>query len=191
MAVPDPNTGNFFVWLVSCLYLIAIITGGVFLFLYIALPENRTTHWFPFIGLTLVGIPWICWSLTLFYRCITPRGDSPARAGGGGVRRGGGRRGGGGGGGGGGGANPRALNMDGCVATTSGFASTPSPIMSPCDDTRQVRFGATIVVDEQGGKGPLGQERNGTEAHRTSTSSSASSHDDISVTSYDSQIPLK
>ncbi|KAJ4950618.1 hypothetical protein NE237_027450 [Protea cynaroides] len=192
MAVPDPKIGNLYVWLLSSLYFVAIITGGVFLLLYISLPESRATHWFPYIGVTLVGIPWLCWTITLFYRCFTPRGDSPARAGGAGVR-GGGARGGGGarrGGGGGGGAKAGTSNVDAGGATTSGDASTSSPVGSTDDGTRQVHFGTVILVDEQGGNGTSEQEINGEEDHKRSTSSS-SSMDNISVTSHESQIPLK
>ncbi|XP_043722550.1 uncharacterized protein LOC122669767 [Telopea speciosissima] len=169
MAMPDPRKGNIYVWLVSCLYFVSIVTGGVFLLVYIGLPETSTTHWFPVIGVVLVGIPWFCWGLTILYRCITPRGDSPARAGGGG----------GGGRGGGGGANkPGISNVDVCVATTSGNASSSSPVGSPVEGTRQVRFGTTIVVDEERGHGASDQKRNDEEDHRTSSSSS-SSNDNI------------
>ncbi|MQL73321.1 hypothetical protein Taro_005645 [Colocasia esculenta] len=59
------------VYIISCLLLITIIGGGVLLMLYVILPENEETAWFPIAGMLLVGTPWVFWILTFLYRTVS------------------------------------------------------------------------------------------------------------------------
>ncbi|XP_002524009.2 uncharacterized protein LOC8284267 [Ricinus communis] len=61
------------IYLVTGFFFLCIISGGVFLGLYIFLPENNTQLWYPTAGLVLVAIPWAVWFLTYLYRCFSPR----------------------------------------------------------------------------------------------------------------------
>ncbi|KAL5993087.1 hypothetical protein ACLOJK_014008 [Asimina triloba] len=55
---------------VLCVILIFTITGGSLLVAYIVLPESRHTDWYPYVGIALVGIPWLFWFAAAAYRCI-------------------------------------------------------------------------------------------------------------------------
>lgn len=60
-------------YLLSAFFFSCIVTGGLFLGLYIFLPPDETQPWYPIPGLILVAIPWIFWFLTYIYRCIRPK----------------------------------------------------------------------------------------------------------------------
>ncbi|KAJ3671630.1 hypothetical protein LUZ60_007709 [Juncus effusus] len=62
--------GQACVWLISCLLFLLLLTGGVFLALYISLPSSAEHAWFLPAGMGLVAAPWIFWILTCLYRCI-------------------------------------------------------------------------------------------------------------------------
>ncbi|KAI3974384.1 hypothetical protein MKX01_031053 [Papaver californicum] len=66
----EKKQGDARIYLVSCVLFFCIVAGGVFLALYIHLPESESSAWYPAAGMILVGIPWIFWLLTLIYSCL-------------------------------------------------------------------------------------------------------------------------
>ncbi|XP_073013741.1 uncharacterized protein [Typha latifolia] len=79
MPAPEGKAGDIRVWLVSGLFFLILITGGTFLVLYVAFPENAVPGWFPIAGMVLVAVPWFFWFLTCVYRCFLFRGDDEER----------------------------------------------------------------------------------------------------------------
>uniref|UniRef100_A0A3Q7J8W3 Uncharacterized protein n=1 Tax=Solanum lycopersicum TaxID=4081 RepID=A0A3Q7J8W3_SOLLC len=55
--------------LISFLLCLCVLIGGIFLFLYLFVP-NLSEPWFPPIALILIGFPWLLWVLTYIYTCI-------------------------------------------------------------------------------------------------------------------------
>ncbi|KAK4349281.1 hypothetical protein RND71_032036 [Anisodus tanguticus] len=55
--------------LISCFFCICVTLGGVFLVIYLFVP-NISQPWFLPVALLLVGSPWIFWFLTYMYTCI-------------------------------------------------------------------------------------------------------------------------
>lgn len=64
------------IYVVTALFLVCIISGGFLLGLYIFLPPKNVRTWYPAAALILLGIPWIFWFFTYFYRCIRPHNVS-------------------------------------------------------------------------------------------------------------------
>ncbi|KAL5549639.1 hypothetical protein UlMin_004870 [Ulmus minor] len=73
----EQRKGDVRVYVVSGLFFSCIITGGVFLSLYIFLPETQTSNWYPIAGMVLVAIPWAFWFFTYVYRCFKPNQPPP------------------------------------------------------------------------------------------------------------------
>ncbi|MQL70559.1 hypothetical protein Taro_002871 [Colocasia esculenta] len=121
MPAPGERAGSIYVYVVSSLLLLAILLGGAFLVLYVALPETPSTAWFPAAGLSLVGAPWLFWVVTYLYRAFTLRKLAQL-------------------GGGGGGGDDRAPPP--VVAVAMG---EDPPVDSPAGG-RRVRFGAVTVM---------------------------------------------
>ncbi|KAL2536697.1 putative membrane lipoprotein [Forsythia ovata] len=55
--------------LISSLLCLCVLTGGIFLVLYVYLP-NISQPWFPILAFILIGSPWIFWFLTYLYTCM-------------------------------------------------------------------------------------------------------------------------
>ncbi|KAE8721428.1 Detected protein of unknown function [Hibiscus syriacus] len=62
--------GDFRIYIVLTFFFVSVVTGGVFLCLYMFQPEEQSTPWYSVVGIVLVGIPWIFWIATYIYRCI-------------------------------------------------------------------------------------------------------------------------
>ncbi|XP_073007516.1 uncharacterized protein [Typha latifolia] len=69
MPPQEGKAGNIYVWLISVLFFLVLLAGGVFLALYIFLPVDVVPPWFAFVGMILVALPWMFWILTCIYRC--------------------------------------------------------------------------------------------------------------------------
>ncbi|KAM7256073.1 hypothetical protein ACFE04_011814 [Oxalis oulophora] len=67
----DPNAGKTFIWVTTCFLFASLIAGGVFLAMYMTLPESASTAWLATAGVSLVCLPWIFWFLTCFYRVLS------------------------------------------------------------------------------------------------------------------------
>uniref|UniRef100_A0A5B7AT87 Uncharacterized protein n=1 Tax=Davidia involucrata TaxID=16924 RepID=A0A5B7AT87_DAVIN len=67
--------------IISCLFFLFVVTGGVLLCLYV-LDSKVSRPWFPIAALALIGSPWIFWFLMYIYTCIKSccrrRGAAPA-----------------------------------------------------------------------------------------------------------------
>ncbi|KAJ9185659.1 hypothetical protein P3X46_005261 [Hevea brasiliensis] len=68
----EERKGDPRIYFLSAFFFSCIVSGGVFLGLYIFLPPDETQPWYPISGFILVAIPWIFWFLTYIYRCIRP-----------------------------------------------------------------------------------------------------------------------
>ncbi|KAK8948439.1 hypothetical protein KSP39_PZI006091 [Platanthera zijinensis] len=80
MQPPEEKTGDVRIWLITFLFFLLILTGGVLLVLYITLPETDEAAGLAIAGIVLVSIPWIFWILNCICCIIFPRlmpvGDS-------------------------------------------------------------------------------------------------------------------
>ncbi|XP_068344193.1 uncharacterized protein [Pyrus communis] len=171
----EERKGDARVSVISGLFFICIIAGGVLLFLYMLLPEEKSQPWFPPAGMVLVAIPWAFWITTCIYRCFRPAaathtGDSGhyAKAG-----------------------SSRAATIPTTSgALTAGIASsaTDSPVHSPNGD-RRVQFAAVVVMgnEDQGGHG--GQ--NGKDNHHQAIDMEHHNAINESVGSKDSEMPFR
>ncbi|XP_060217897.1 uncharacterized protein LOC132645131 [Lycium barbarum] len=65
----EERKGDLRVPLISSLFCLCVLTGGVLLVLYLFVPDH-SQPWFPAAGLILVGSPYIFWLLTYFYTCL-------------------------------------------------------------------------------------------------------------------------
>ncbi|XP_043694041.1 uncharacterized protein LOC122644713 [Telopea speciosissima] len=128
MAHVEDRKNDTYIYVISGLFCISILAGGVFLTLFITLQETSTTIWFAIIGMVLVGIPWVFWFLICMYRCCTypvPVNEKCLSN----------RK------------NAPPIAQPVSAATTSGGMATgksDSPVDSP--GGRHVRFGAATVV---------------------------------------------
>ncbi|XP_010278888.1 PREDICTED: uncharacterized protein LOC104612928 [Nelumbo nucifera] len=73
MAAAEERKDDPRIYLVSCLFLVCIIGGGVFL----TLPVTKSTEWYPVAGLVLVAIPWAFWIVVFFYTCFNRNSGPP------------------------------------------------------------------------------------------------------------------
>ncbi|KAI6704190.1 hypothetical protein NL676_013326 [Syzygium grande] len=177
--------GDALVQTVICLFFVCVIAGGVFLSLYIFLPETESNSWFYLAGIVLEAIPWCFWLLGYLYSCLRPR---PANN------------------------LPKGLsarvNSTAVVPTPVNNPQSPpkdSPRSGDNDDDeqRRVHFGAVIVM----GNEPQNEHQSGVEGHNNnalgngngggdhshsntgSTSSTLNDHD-LSIGSRESEMPL-
>ncbi|KAK4372281.1 hypothetical protein RND71_007665 [Anisodus tanguticus] len=65
----EEREGDLRVPLISSLFCLCVLTGGVLLVLYFFAPDH-SQPWFPAAGLILVGSPYIFWLLTYIYTCL-------------------------------------------------------------------------------------------------------------------------
>lgn len=65
----EGREGDIRVPLISAFFCLLVITGGVFLIIYVYMPEN-SQPWYPIVALLLIGSPWIFWFLTYMYTCM-------------------------------------------------------------------------------------------------------------------------
>lgn len=65
----NEREGDLRVPLISFMLCICVLIGGIFLFLYLFVP-NLSQPWFPAIALILIGFPWLLWLFTYMYTCI-------------------------------------------------------------------------------------------------------------------------
>ncbi|XP_030550669.1 uncharacterized protein LOC115755418 [Rhodamnia argentea] len=172
---------------VICLFFLCVVTGGVFLCLYIFLPETESNSWFYLAGIVLEAIPWCFWLLGYLYSCFRPRP-----------------------------ANDPSKGFSARVNSTA-VAPVPAPVNNPQspakdsphsednddDEQRRVHFGAVIVMgnEEQNGhqsgveglnNDALGNgEDGGDHSHSNTGSTSSTLNDhDLSIGSRESEMPL-
>lgn len=55
--------------LISALFCLFVIAGGVFLIIYVFVPDQAQS-WYPAVALVLIGSPWIFWLLAYIYTCM-------------------------------------------------------------------------------------------------------------------------
>ncbi|KAH0451440.1 hypothetical protein IEQ34_018739 [Dendrobium chrysotoxum] len=72
MPPPEGKAGDLCIWFITCFFFLLILSGGIFLVLYITQPETDETGWFPIVGMALIAIPWIFWILICLYRTVMP-----------------------------------------------------------------------------------------------------------------------
>ncbi|KAK6804204.1 hypothetical protein RDI58_001988 [Solanum bulbocastanum] len=65
----EERVGDLRVPLISSLFCLCVLTGGVLLVLYLFVPDY-SQPWFAPAGLILVGSPYIFWLLTYIYTCL-------------------------------------------------------------------------------------------------------------------------
>ncbi|XVF06787.1 hypothetical protein REPUB_Repub06bG0080600 [Reevesia pubescens] len=65
----ESKQGDARIYIISTLFFACIISGGVFLCLYMFQPESESAPWYTITGIILVAIPWIFWIATYIYRC--------------------------------------------------------------------------------------------------------------------------
>ncbi|KAF3334161.1 hypothetical protein FCM35_KLT20765 [Carex littledalei] len=68
-----PRSGQACVCIITCLLFVLLVTGGVFLVMFISLPASSVPSWLLPAGMALVASPWIFWIFTCIYRCIALR----------------------------------------------------------------------------------------------------------------------
>ncbi|KAK9167315.1 hypothetical protein Scep_002506 [Stephania cephalantha] len=169
MPVPDSQAGDICVWFTSCFFFVAIVTGAIFLVLYISDPVAPA--WFPVAGTVLVGLPWLFWILTFLYRCITTglRDGSGATEGGGRPR---------------GGQNANTAPRD------STDSATELRVVSPEGNGRRVRFGAVEVVEEPDEGGSPGQGADNNDEEHTPSNVNDEYYDISLDSANEIEIPL-
>ncbi|KAL3832978.1 hypothetical protein ACJIZ3_007714 [Penstemon smallii] len=55
--------------LISSLLCLLVSAGGIFLVLYVYVP-NLSQPWYPIAAFVLIGSPWIFWLFTYLYTCM-------------------------------------------------------------------------------------------------------------------------
>ncbi|KAF3968866.1 hypothetical protein CMV_007288 [Castanea mollissima] len=118
------------IYIISFLFFSCIVCGGVFLSIYLFLPQSQSSSWYPIVGLILVGVPWLFWFLAYLYRCIKPRHDESE-------------------------INQGGCNNDGPCPPAVSATSDESPLDSPGGGggERRVHFGAVIVLGKEADQG--------------------------------------
>lgn len=65
----DERARDIRVPLVFFLFSIFLLAGGVFLILYVFVPDS-SRPWYPIAAFVLIGAPWVFWLMTYIYTCI-------------------------------------------------------------------------------------------------------------------------
>lgn len=65
----EDRDGDLRVSLISFIFCICVIIGGVLLVIYLTVPKF-SQPWFLLLALILVGSPWLFWLFTYMYTCI-------------------------------------------------------------------------------------------------------------------------
>lgn len=60
------------IYIITLFFFLCITCGGLFLGLYIFLPETHSQSWYPIVGFVLVGIPWLFWVCAYIVKCFSP-----------------------------------------------------------------------------------------------------------------------
>ncbi|CAL5195401.1 unnamed protein product [Lathyrus oleraceus] len=64
--------GDHRIYVISCFFFGCTIGGGIFLCMYIFLPDIEALSCYLYVGMALVAIPWLSWFIIFIYRCIRP-----------------------------------------------------------------------------------------------------------------------
>ncbi|PIN10360.1 hypothetical protein CDL12_17050 [Handroanthus impetiginosus] len=64
----DDKEGDIRVPLIFSLFCLCVVTGGIFLVVYVFIP-SLSEPWYPIAALVLIASPWIFWLLTYIYTC--------------------------------------------------------------------------------------------------------------------------
>lgn len=137
--------------------------------MYMTQPDATTSTWLLYVGMALVCLPWFFWLVLCVYRCISRSLGFRIVFGGGG------------GGGDGAGSSGKRGAGGGGSATMNGNAGARD---TENGDGGHARSGEVVVVNEGGG------DHTGPRNIMSRSSSSTSSHNDISVKSDESEVPL-
>ncbi|KAL3537202.1 hypothetical protein ACH5RR_000568 [Cinchona calisaya] len=65
----ESREGDCRVPLISSIFCICVIAGGILLVMYVFTP-SYSESWFPIAAFILIGSPWIFWAFTYFYTCM-------------------------------------------------------------------------------------------------------------------------
>ena len=68
----EDRKGDVRIYIISIFFFACTIGGGIFLCMYMFLPDSESISWYLFVGMTLVTIPWLSWFLIFIYRCFSP-----------------------------------------------------------------------------------------------------------------------
>ncbi|KAI4332400.1 hypothetical protein L6164_017310 [Bauhinia variegata] len=68
----ENRKGDKRIYIISGFFLVCTVCGGIFLCLYLILPDEQVQSWYPIAGMALVSIPWIFWLLLYLYQCFKP-----------------------------------------------------------------------------------------------------------------------
>ncbi|GAU26207.1 hypothetical protein TSUD_354290 [Trifolium subterraneum] len=139
--------GDVRMYVISIFFFACTIGGGIFLCIYILLPDAEAVPAYLFAGMTLVAIPWLSWFLIFIYRCIRPhvghqnnnnnnRGGNNATI-----------------------WTPKTTQTDVPPVVTSP-SGVKSPVHSPGGGERHVQFGAVVEMGNGFGGGDEEQHHN-------------------------------
>ncbi|KAB2595075.1 hypothetical protein D8674_030525 [Pyrus ussuriensis x Pyrus communis] len=171
----EEKKGDARVSVISGLFFVCIIAGGVFLFLYMLLPEEKTQPWYPFAGMVLVAIPWAFWIMTCLYRCFRPAGAMHTGDSGRYAKAG----------------SSRAATIpttSGALTVGNASSAADSSVHSPNGD-RRVQFAGVVVMGNEDEGGRRGQ--NGNDNHYQAIDMEHHNTINDSVGSTDSEMPLR
>uniref|UniRef100_A0A2N9G275 Uncharacterized protein n=1 Tax=Fagus sylvatica TaxID=28930 RepID=A0A2N9G275_FAGSY len=177
MPASDSRAGSTFICLITVLLFLSMVVGGGCLIISIIQPDLPLSSRLPFVGMALIGLPWLFWVFTCCYRCMSRTFGYRVGAAGGGE----------GGSAIGGGRTINAVKNAGgedVVAIEAGNVECLE--WSPESDARRrAQFEAILALDDLGG-----EEGNKDYKKRSSSSSSSSGNDNISVVSHESELPF-
>ncbi|OWM91475.1 uncharacterized protein LOC116199261 [Punica granatum] len=178
MPIANPRAGRVFVWIISCVILLSLASGGAFLVMYMTRPDPTNSAWLLYAGMALVCLPWFFWLMLCTYRCISRALGFRIICCGGGVDGAPSSRGGAGSG------SLASVNRAGSLVGTPATVTNKSMGDTENGDGKQVNFGAAVVVNE----GSV--NNNNLRNIESRSSSSSSSNNDVSYKSHESEIPL-
>ncbi|KAJ3701771.1 hypothetical protein LUZ61_005476 [Rhynchospora tenuis] len=168
-----PNNGQACVCVISCLLFLLLLSGGVFLVMFISLPSSSAPSWLLPAGMALVASPWIFWIFTCLYRCIALRIAYTNR-----VR-----------------AEDKPSSQRQVTRQATAVVATEAPLPQVVEeeavdspgDARKVRFGnATVLGNNSDG----GDEETGGESHTGPTGRVEGDCGGSSTASRESETPL-
>ncbi|EXB36696.1 hypothetical protein L484_016947 [Morus notabilis] len=124
----EQRKGDVRVYIVSGFFFSCIVSGGVFLGLYMFLPETQSSAWYPIAGMILVSVPWAFWFFTFLYRCFKPDHPPPQFDG----------------------STRDPLTANGSPMTNPMASESPNGESPGGGGERRVQFGPAVVLGGQG-----------------------------------------
>ncbi|XP_071699699.1 uncharacterized protein [Rutidosis leptorrhynchoides] len=135
----DARDGDLRVPLISSLFFVLVLAGGIFLTFYVFAP-SISQPWFPVIALILIGSPWVFWLLTYLYTCFKGCGGGlpyayDHQASRRGVH-----------------SHPLTPRRSRSMSMSRSNDGSPKAPESPNVGSRHVHFGEVVVVESDGSK---------------------------------------